>query len=50
MDPLLSKLARITVRDQVISWDIGRDQAGAEVRLPGAAVPISQGPRAPARR
>ena len=47
---LLSKLAGIRSGDQVIYWEIGRDQGGAEIRLPGSAVPISQDPAPPARR
>src|SRR6266446_8582242 len=50
VQPLLSKLAGIRSGDQVIYWEIGRDQGGAEIRLPGSAVPISQDPAPPARR
>lgn len=47
---LLSELAGIRPVDRVISWGIGRDRVGAGIRLPGHAVPITQGPTPPARR
>jgi hypothetical protein len=46
---LLSELAGIRPVHRAISWDIGQGGAGAEIRLPGRAVPIRQGPRLPAR-
>ena len=48
--PLLSKLAGIRSGGRVIYWDIGRDRTRAGIRVPGSAVPISQGPTPPARR
>ena len=47
--PLLSELAGIGPGHPAISWAIGQGGAGAEIRLPGRAVSIRQGPRPPAR-
>jgi glycosyltransferase involved in cell wall biosynthesis len=48
--PLLSKLAGIPPVDRAISWGYGTRSARGEIRLPGSAVPISQGPASPAWR
>ena len=50
MYPLLSKLAGIPPVDRAISWGYGTRSARGEIRLPGSAVPISQGPASPAWR
>ena len=46
-DSLLSKLTAVRPMDHAICWGIGRDRAGAEIRFPGSAVPIRQGPTPP---
>jgi nicotinamidase-related amidase len=47
--PLPSQLAGIRPVHRAISWDLGQDGAGAEIRVPRRAVRIRQGPRSPAR-
>jgi len=50
VDSLLSKLAGIQLGDRAISWGYWTRSARAEIRLPGSAVPISQGPAPPVWR
>jgi hypothetical protein len=49
VDPLLSELAGVRPGNHAISWEIGRDGAKSEIRLPVPAVPISQGATPPGR-
>ncbi len=46
--PVLSQLAGIRPGSGTICWAFGRDWAGAEIRVPTPAVPISQTPIPPA--